>query len=255
MADMKPSSEHTPGNATSVDPAEIDRFQAQADSWWDPDGKFKPLHRLNPIRVEFLRNRLAKHFHRDAESMRPFAGLRLLDVGCGGGILSEPMARLGFEVVGVDAGEKNIGAARAHAEATGLAIDYRAVTAESLAEAGERFDAVLAMEVVEHVADLDAFLDTISSLVKPQGALALATLNRTPKSFLLAVVGAEYVLRWLPRGTHQWKKFVRPSEMAAGLRRNGFAIRELSGISYTPFDDGWKLSRDLDVNYLTLATR
>lgn len=254
MADRKPSGENAAQTATSVDPAEIARFQAQADSWWDFEGKFKPLHRLNPIRVEFLRHHLAKHFHRDAHSIRPFTGLRLLDVGCGGGILAEPMARLGFEVVGVDAGEKNIGAARAHAEATGLRIDYRPVTAESLAEAGERFDVVLAMEVVEHVADLGAFLDTISALVKPEGALALSTLNRTPKAFLLAVVGAEYVLGWLPRGTHQWKKFVRPSEIAAGLRRNGFSIRKLSGISYSPMEDGWKLSPDLDVNYLALAT-
>jgi len=242
-------------SATSVDPAEIARFQAQADSWWDLEGKFKPLHRLNPLRLDFLRREFGRHFHRDLDAMRPFTGLRLLDVGCGGGLLSEPLSRLGFEVVGVDAGERNIAAARAHAEETGLAIDYRAVTAESLAEAGERFDVVLAMEVVEHVADLDGFIDTISSLVKPGGALALATLNRTPKAFLLAVVGAEYVLRWLPRGTHQWKKFVRPSELAAGLRRNGLAVRELTGISYVPYGDSWKLSSDLDVNYMALATK
>jgi 2-polyprenyl-6-hydroxyphenyl methylase / 3-demethylubiquinone-9 3-methyltransferase len=240
----------------SVDPAEVARFTAQADAWWDPAGKFKPLHKLNPVRISFIRSRLTVHFHRDAHSLRPFSGLRLLDVGCGGGLLSEPMARLGFEVVGVDAGARNIAAARIHAEAVGLAIEYRAAAAEELAEAGERFDVVLNMEVVEHVADLRAFLATTASLVKPGGVMLVATLNRTQKAWLLAVIGAEYILGWLPRGTHHWRKFVRPSELAAGLRAEGLRIEELTGVRYDPVTGGWTLdARDLDVNYMALATK
>jgi 2-polyprenyl-6-hydroxyphenyl methylase/3-demethylubiquinone-9 3-methyltransferase len=240
---------------TTIDPAEIARFAAMAESWWDPHGKFKPLHRFNPVRLGFLRNRLIAHFGRDSASLHPFDGLRLLDVGCGGGLLAEPMARLGFAVTGIDATPATIETARLHAEQSRLAIDYRAVPVEDLAESGEQFDAVLAMEIVEHVADLAAFLAATAKVLKPGGILVVATLNRTSKAYLLAVVGAEYVLRWLPRGTHDWKRFVRPSELAAGLRRNGLRAAELTGVSYNPLRDSWSLGRDLDVNYMAVATK
>jgi 2-polyprenyl-6-hydroxyphenyl methylase/3-demethylubiquinone-9 3-methyltransferase len=240
---------------TTIDPAEIARFAAMAESWWDPNGKFRPLHRFNPVRLGFLRDRLNAHFGRDSASLRPFEGLRLLDVGCGGGLLAEPMARLGFAVTGIDATPATIETARIHAEQSRLAIDYRAVPVEDLAESGEQFDAVLAMEIVEHVADLAAFLAATAKVLKPGGILVLATLNRTSKAYLLAVVGAEYVLRWLPRGTHDWNKFVRPSELAAGLRRNGLKAAEITGVSYNPLRDSWSLGRDLDVNYMAVATK
>jgi 2-polyprenyl-6-hydroxyphenyl methylase/3-demethylubiquinone-9 3-methyltransferase len=241
---------------TSIDPAEIARFSAIAESWWDPAGEFRPLHRFNPTRLEFIRDRLAAHFGRDPRALRPFAGLRLLDIGCGGGLLAEPMARLGFEVTGIDAAEKNIGVARLHAAAGGLAIDYRVAAAEALADAGERFDAVLNMEVVEHVAEPMLFLGAAAALVRPGGAMVAATLNRTPKSFLLAIVGAEYLLGWLPRGTHRWGKFLRPSELVAGLRPHGLQVTEIVGTVYDPLRDRWSLSQaDLDVNYMVLAVR
>jgi 2-polyprenyl-6-hydroxyphenyl methylase / 3-demethylubiquinone-9 3-methyltransferase len=241
--------------ATTIDPAEIARFAAMAESWWDPDGEFRPLHRFNPVRLGFLRDRLIAHFNRDASGLRPFEGLRLLDVGCGGGLLAEPMARLGFAVTGIDATPATIATARLHAEQSRLAIDYRAVPVEDLAQSGERFDAVLAMEIVEHVADLGAFLEATAAVLKPGGILIVATLNRTAKAYLLAVVGAEHVLRWLPRGTHEWSKFVRPSELAAGLRRNGLRAAEMTGVSYNPLRDRWSLGRDLDVNYMVVATK
>jgi 2-polyprenyl-6-hydroxyphenyl methylase/3-demethylubiquinone-9 3-methyltransferase len=240
---------------TTIDPAEIARFAALAQSWWDPNGKFRPLHRFNPVRLGFLRDRLIAHFGRDPASLRPFEGLRLLDIGCGGGLLAEPMARLGFAVTGIDATPETIETARVHAEQSRLSIDYRAVPVEELARSGEQFDALLAMEIVEHVADLGAFLDAAASVVKPGGMLVVATLNRTSKAYLLAVVGAEYVLGWLPRGTHEWRKFVRPSELAAGLRRNGLRAEEMTGVSYNPLRDSWTLGRDLDVNYMTVATK
>jgi 2-polyprenyl-6-hydroxyphenyl methylase/3-demethylubiquinone-9 3-methyltransferase len=241
--------------ATTIDPAEIARFAAMAESWWDPEGEFRPLHRFNPVRLGFLRDRLIAHFSRDASGLRPFEGLRLLDVGCGGGLLAEPMARLGFAVTGIDATPATIATARLHAEQSRLAIDYRAVPVEDLARSGERFDAVLAMEIIEHVADLGVFLEATATVLKPGGILIVATLNRTGKAYLLAVVGAEYVLRWLPRGTHEWSKFVRPSELAAGLRRNGLRAAEMTGVSYNPLRDSWSLGRDLDVNYMAVATR
>ncbi|MDB5406019.1 MAG: ubiG [Rhodospirillales bacterium] len=240
---------------TTIDPAEIARFAAMADSWWDPNGQFRPLHRFNPTRLAFLRDRLIAHFRRDAAGLKPFEGLRLLDVGCGGGLLAEPMARLGFAVTGIDATPETIATARIHAEQSRLAIDYRAVPVEDLARSGEMFDVVLAMEIVEHVADLDAFLDATAAVLNPGGMLVVATLNRTTKAYLLAVVGAEYVLRWLPRGTHEWSKFIRPSELAAGLRRNGLRAEEMTGVSYNPLRDSWSLGRDLDVNYMTVATK
>jgi 2-polyprenyl-6-hydroxyphenyl methylase/3-demethylubiquinone-9 3-methyltransferase len=240
---------------SSIDPAEIARFAAMAANWWDPDGDLRPLHRLNPTRLSFIRDRLAGQFGRDPLAKAPFAGLSLLDIGCGGGLVAEPMARLGFRVTGVDATPENIEVAQSHAAAQGLTIDYRHETAEALAEAGLTFDAVLALEVVEHVAEPAQFLVSIGRLVRPGGATVLSTLNRTAKSFALAIVGAEYVLRWVPRGTHRWSKFVRPSELAAGARRAGLEIRELAGMVYEPLGDSWSLSRDLDVNYLMFATR
>lgn len=240
----------------TVDDGEIAKFAAMAAEWWDPDGKFRPLHRLNPVRLEFLRDRIADRFGRNTRADRPLAGLTVLDVGCGGGLLCEPMTRLGAAVTGIDAGEGNVEIARAHAEAMGLSIDYRFAAAADLAAAGRAFDVVLNMEVIEHVADRDAFLDDCARLVRPGGLMFLATLNRTPKAYLLAIVGAEYVLRWLPRGTHAWRRFVRPSEMAASLRRAGMTMTELTGVAYDPLKDGWKLApHDLDVNYMAVAVK
>ncbi len=239
----------------SIDRDEVARFDRLARRWWDPDGEFRPLHKLNPVRLGFIRDRLAAHFRRDIRSRHPFAGLSLVDIGCGGGLVSEPLARLGFAVTGIDAGAEALAVARAHAEESGLAIAYRQVTAEALAESGAGFDVVLALEVVEHVADPRLFLAAAARLVKPGGAFIAATLNRTPKAFLFAIVGAEYVLRWLPRGTHRWDKFLRPSELAAGLRSEGLVVKELCGLTYNPLADRWSLGDDLDVNYFLFADK
>lgn len=243
-------------NRASVDAGEIEKFARIAAEWWDPEGEFKPLHKLNPVRLQFLRDRLCARFGRDPRSLRPFEGLRLLDVGCGGGLVAEPLARLGAAMVGLDATEQSIEVARLHAAEAGLAIDYRFETAETLAAAGERFDAVLALEVVEHVADPAAFVATCARMVKPGGAMALSTLNRSPKGFLLGVVAAEYVLRWLPRGTHDWRKFVKPSELAGMLRAAGLTLADLQGLVYDPVADDFRLdAKDLDVNYLAFAVK
>ena len=240
----------------TIDESEIERFSRLAATWWDPDGPMRPLHRLNPVRIGYVRDRIAAHFGRDAKSLRPFTGLGLLDLGCGAGLLAEPMARLGCQVTGVDATKESIEVARRHAEDGGLAIDYRIATAEDLAAAGERFDAVLALEIVEHVADVDLFLAAAASLVKPGGVLVLSTLSRTAKSFLMAIVGAEYVLGWLPRGTHEWRRFVRPSELVPPLRRAGLRVKDLTGVAYDPLAAEWRLApRDLDVNYMAFAIR
>jgi len=239
----------------SIDAAEIERFSALADTWWDPEGSMAPLHRLNPARLGFLRHTLAAHFGRDAKSLRPFEGLRILDIGCGGGLICEPLSRLGATVTGIDAAEANIAVARAHARSADLEIDYRQSSAEELASAGERFDAVLALEVIEHVADADAFLQAAATLVRPGGAFIASTLNRTPKSLLFGIIGAEYVLRWLPRGTHRWDRFLRPSEFAAGLRRQGLQTRQIRGLVYNLLTGEWRLGRDLGVNYLIFAER
>ena len=242
--------------SASVDDSEVAKFAALAESWWDSEGPFRPLHKFNPVRIRFIRDRLAGHFNRDPLAPEPLAGLRLLDIGCGGGLLTEPLTRLGATVVGIDATEKNIRIAALHAEQGGLSIDYRHTTAETLDEAGERFDAVLNMEVVEHVADVDAFLTASGNLVGSGGLMIAATLNRTAKSFALAIVGAEYVLRWLPRGTHDWRRFVRPSELAAGLRHAGMTVTSLTGVVYNPLTGIWSLNeRDLDVNYMAVAVR
>ena len=242
--------------SASVDDSEVAKFAALAESWWDSEGPFRPLHKFNPVRIRFIRDRVAGHFNRDPLAPEPLAGLRLLDIGCGGGLLTEPLTRLGATVVGIDATEKNIRIAALHAEQGGLSIDYQHTTAEALDEAGERFDAVLNMEVVEHVADVDAFLTASGNLVGNGGLMIAATLNRTAKSFALAIVGAEYVLRWLPRGTHDWRRFVRPSELAAGLRHAGMTVTSLTGVVFNPLTGIWSLTeRDLDVNYMAVAVR
>jgi 2-polyprenyl-6-hydroxyphenyl methylase/3-demethylubiquinone-9 3-methyltransferase len=240
---------------TTIDADEVARFSAMADEWWDPTGKFKPLHKFNPIRLGYIRDRLCAHFDRDPRSLTPLDGLTLLDVGCGGGLLSEPLARMGAIVTGIDASEKNIGTARAHAARSDVEIDYRCSAAEDLMGAGETFDIVLSLEVVEHVADVDLFLDSCTALVRDGGAMILATLNRTPKAFMFGIVGAEYVMRWLPRGTHDWKKFVRPSELSRGLRRNGVDVSDISGLSFNPLSDEWRVSDDVSVNYILFGTK
>jgi len=245
----------TEPQAASIDPAEIANFSAMAAEWWAPTGKFRPLHQLGPVRLSYIRDRLVARFGLDARARRPLAGLRLLDIGCGGGLIAEPMARLGATVVGVDAAERNIGVARAHAAETGVEIDYRCTSAEALAAAGETFDAVLALEVVEHVADLDAFLAACGQMVRPGGLLIAATLNRTPKSWAMAIVGAEYVLGWLPRGTHDWRKFLKPHEFARALRAAGLTLADLRGMTYNPLKDSWRLSGDTAVNYLLSAEK
>ena len=239
----------------TVDRGDIDRFAAQGANWWDPSGSFRPLHQINPVRIDFIRRELLARFDRDAQAVSPFAGLSLADIGCGGGLVAEPMRRLGFAVTGIDAGAEAIAAARAHAEASGLEIDYRVTDVTALATGGERFDVVLALEIVEHVGDRDAFLAALGALVKPGGALIGATLNRTPAAFALAVVGAEYVLGWLARGTHDWHRFVRPSEFVAGLRRTGLVTERLAGLSYDWLSGEWRQSEDLSVNYMLAATR
>ena len=239
----------------SVDAAEIARFSAVADQWWDPKGKFAPLHKFNPVRLGFIREQAMRRFGRDHQAVRPFEGLRLLDIGCGGGLLSEPMSRLGFEVVGVDASAKNIGVASAHAARLGLSIDYRCTTAEALLEAGERFDLVLNMEVIEHVADPRAYLIDCARLLKPDGLMILATLNRTLKALAFAKVGAEYVLGWLPRGAHDWSKFLKPEEVRGFLAGETFAVEGPFGVAYDPFADRWSQSSDVGINYMMTVVR
>jgi 2-polyprenyl-6-hydroxyphenyl methylase/3-demethylubiquinone-9 3-methyltransferase len=242
-------------HAPSIDQAEIERFSRLAADWWDPRGPMAPLHKFNPVRLAYIRDQAAARFDRNPKKLDCLKGMRLLDIGCGGGILSEPLARLGAEVVGVDPSEENINAARAHAEDTRITVDYRATTAEELAAANERFDVVLAMEVVEHVADLNAFVATCATMVKPAGLMIAATINRTLKSFAFAIVGAEYVLRWLPRGTHQWDKFVTPVELESAIESNDLQVIGERGVIYNPFADRWQLSSDMDVNYMLVAQR
>jgi 2-polyprenyl-6-hydroxyphenyl methylase/3-demethylubiquinone-9 3-methyltransferase len=239
----------------TVDEREVARFAALAAEWWDPRGRMGMLHKLNPTRLAYIRDTACRHFGRDPKARKCLDGLRVLDIGCGAGILCEPLCRLGATVVGADPAEANIAAARLHAERGGLTIDYRATTAERLAEAGESFDLVLAMEVVEHVADLAAFARCCAGMVSPGGLMVTATINRTLKSFALAIVGAEYVLRWLPRGTHRWDKFVTPKELEAVLERNGLRTIDERGVVYNILLDDWQLSGDMDVNYMVAAER
>lgn len=242
--------------ASTVDPAEIARFSAMAGEWWDPKGKFRPLHQINPLRLSFIRDEVCRRFARDAKTTQVLAGLRVLDIGCGGGLLSEPLARLGGDIIGADASATNIEIAKLHAAETGLAIDYRATTAEALAEAGETFDIVLALEIVEHVPDMAAFVAICASMLRPGGLMVVSTINRTAKAFALAIVGAEYVLRWLPRGTHQWSKFVTPDELRQAMTAGGLAPGNASGMVFDPLRGQWKLAPgDLGVNYLIAADR
>lgn len=241
---------------TTIDPAEVAKFEAMAAEWWDPAGKFKPLHEMNPCRLDYITSQIAAEFDRDLREERPFAGLRLLDIGCGGGLLSEPMARLGADVVGADAAPRNIPVAQLHAEQSGLTIDYRNCTAESLVEAGEQFDVVLNMEVVEHVADPLAYLTACQHLLRPGGLMICSTLNRNAKSFAMAIVGAEYVMRWLPKGTHDWKKFITPTELYDLIRRAGLDPVDRKGMVFNPIGWSWSLSvRDLSVNYVTASVK
>jgi 2-polyprenyl-6-hydroxyphenyl methylase/3-demethylubiquinone-9 3-methyltransferase len=238
-----------------VDPAEVEKFDRLAADWWNPAGTMKPLHRLNPVRLAYIRDRALERFGRDGRSLAPFEGLSLLDIGCGGGLLSEPLARMGFSVAGIDPAGNNVDVARAHAAAEGVAVDYRKTTVEAMAEEGAAFDVVLAMEVVEHVPDVPAFVATAASLVKPGGLFVGATINRTKRAFALAIVGAEYLLRWLPVGTHDWEKFVTPDEFEDALAAGGLAPFDRRGVVYNPLADSWSLSRDTAVNYMLAAGR
>jgi len=245
----------TKPRSSSVDDSEVERFSRQAATWWDPRGPMASLHKFNPVRLAYIRDKAAERFGRDAKKLDCLNSIRMLDIGCGGGILSEPLARLGAEMVGADPSEQNIAVALAHAKDNDVTVDYRATTAEELAAAGERFDVVLAMEVVEHVVDVDAFVAICASMVKPGGLMFAATLNRTLKSFALAIVGAEYVLRWLPRGTHQWDKFVTPDELERAMEDGGLRVTGERGVVYNIFADRWQLSSDMDVNYMLVAER
>ena len=241
---------------STIDPAEVAKFEAMAAEWWNPEGKFKPLHMLNPCRLDYITTQIAAEFGRNLAAPNPFKGLRILDIGCGGGLLSEPMARLGAEVVGADAAPRNIPVARLHAEQAGLTIDYRHTTAEDLAAAGEQFDVVLNMEVVEHVADPLAYLTACQILLKTQGLMICSTLNRNPKSYLFAIIGAEQVMRWLPKGTHDWKKFITPDELFDLIRKAGLDPVDRKGMVFNPLGWSWSLSgRDLSVNYVTASVK
>ncbi|MGV3550456.1 bifunctional 2-polyprenyl-6-hydroxyphenol methylase/3-demethylubiquinol 3-O-methyltransferase UbiG [Rhizobium sp.] len=240
---------------STIDQAEVDRFSAMAAEWWDPTGKFKPLHKFNPVRLEYIRDRACRQFGRDAKAHRPLEGLRVLDIGCGGGLLSEPVSKMGANVLGADASEKNIRIAQTHAEQSGAIVDYRAVTAEALAADGEKFDIVLNMEVVEHVSDVPFFIETCASMVKPGGLMFVATINRTFKAAALAIVAAENILRWLPRGTHQYEKLVRPEEIEAPLKASDMTVTERTGVFFNPLANKWNLSKDMDVNYMLVAER
>ena len=241
--------------APSLDPSEVEKFSRMAAEWWNPKGKFGVLHVFNPVRLQYIKEQVCARMARDPLVRDPFEGLRVLDIGCGGGLLTEPMARLGATITGVDPSEKNIKTASVHAAEVGLEIDYRVGTAEDLAAAGERFDVILNMEVIEHVADPKAFTATCAAMLKPGGLMFIATLNRTFKSFGLAIIGAEYVLGWLPKGTHQWEKFITPAELKDWCGANGLAVLDESGVTYSPFSRQWRKSRDMDVNYMVVCQR
>ncbi|WP_298259444.1 bifunctional 2-polyprenyl-6-hydroxyphenol methylase/3-demethylubiquinol 3-O-methyltransferase UbiG [uncultured Litoreibacter sp.] len=243
-------------NASTVDPSEVAKFEAMAAEWWDLNGKFKPLHMLNPCRLDYITSQISAEFDRDLDAPEPFKGLRILDIGCGGGLLSEPMARLGADVVGADAAGGNIPVAQVHAAQSGLNIDYRHTTAEALADAGEQFDVILNMEVVEHVADPLAYLTACKTLLKPGGLMLCSTINRNPKSFMVAIIGAEHIMRWLPKGTHEWNKFITPDELFNLISDAGLSPVDRKGFVFNPIAWSWSLSdRDLSVNYVTASTK
>jgi len=241
--------------ATTINEDEVARFAALAEEWWDPTGKFKPLHKFNPVRLAYIREQILSHFGRDGTKRQPFEGLDILDIGCGGGLLCEPMARLGANVTGADAAERNVRIAALHAEQSGLDIDYQATSAEALAEDKKQFDVVLNMEVVEHVDNVPLYLKSSAALVKPGGLMFLATINRTARAYALAIIGAEYILNWLPRGTHSFKKFLTPDELTAQLRQNRMQIKARTGVSFSPLRDEWRTSRDMGINYMLLAEK
>jgi 2-polyprenyl-6-hydroxyphenyl methylase / 3-demethylubiquinone-9 3-methyltransferase len=240
---------------STLDPSEVEKFSQLAAEWWDPNGKFAVLHRFNPVRLAYIKDQLCGRFARDPFARAPLQGLRLLDIGCGGGLLSEPMARLGATVTAIDPSEKNIATAKVHAGEQELSIDYRAGLADDIERGGESFDVILAMEVIEHVADPAAFTALCASLLKPGGLVFFATLNRTFKSFALAIIGAEYVLGWLPKGTHQWEKFITPAELEQWMKVGCLVILDRQGIGYNPLSGEWRRVRDMDVNYMMLGRK
>jgi len=245
-----------PPSVPSIDPDEVEKFSSIAAQWWDPKGKFRPLHRFNPVRLGFIRETIEAHFGLAPDARQPFEGLRILDIGCGGGLISEPMARLGASVTGVDASPENIKTAMTHASEGGLDIDFRAGTVEGLIAAGEpQFDVVLNLEVVEHVANPRTFLSDCADLVRPGGLMIVATINRTTKAYALTILGAEYILRWLPRGTHEFEKYLKPTEITSALSPKGLDVQPPQGVSYNPLMDEWRLSSDSKVNYMIVATR
>ena len=252
---MNKSGQRTEMSDTTIDSNELAKFTAMAEDWWNPHGQFKPLHKFNPTRLAYIRDKLCTHFDRDPHADKPLRDLRLLDIGCGGGLLSEPMARLGADVVGADAAEANVKTAVLHAGQQGLTIDYRATTAEQLVVEGETFDAILNMEVIEHVADPQAFMNACGQLMRPDSIMFLATLNRTLKAFAMAIVGAEYVLRWLPRGTHEWDKFITPKELGDMAEKAGLEFFTSTGVSFNPLTDKWRQSGDMSVNYMGVARK
>ncbi len=245
----------TAASTARIDEAEVEKFNRLASDWWDPKGRMKPLHKFNPVRLSYLRDTIIAHFDRDPKAMQPFSGLSVLDIGCGGGLLSEPLARLGFAVTGIDPAANNVDVAKVHAARTGVAVTYRGVMAETLVDEGETFDVVLAMEVVEHVPSVPDFIATAARLVKPGGLFIAATINRTKRSFALAIVGAEYVLRWLPVGTHDWNKFVTPDELEEAIVAGNLEVFDRQGVVFNPLTDRWSLARDMAVNYMLASRR
>jgi 2-polyprenyl-6-hydroxyphenyl methylase/3-demethylubiquinone-9 3-methyltransferase len=236
-------------HAASIDNEEVEKFSRMAEEWWDQHGKFKPLHRINPLRLGYISEQASAHLH------RPLSELSIIDIGCGGGLLAEPLARLGAQVTGIDASEKNIRIAALHAEQSGVTVDYRTTSIEALAATGVQYDVVISMEVIEHVADVASFMAACCAVVKPGGIILVGTLNRTLKSYAMAIIGAEYVLRWLPRGTHDWSKFLTPSEIDVHFRHHGITLQQMKGMVYQPFKDIWLLSDDIDVNYMLVGVK
>ncbi len=242
-------------NAASINPEEVEKFSRMAEDWWNPNGKFKPLHKLNPIRLRYIREKLIENFSLNANSTQPLQGLKILDIGCGGGLLSVPLARLGATVTGIDASEKNINIANAHIAKEGVEVEFMNISAEELAATGRQFDVVLNMEVIEHVADVNSFMNASSQLLRQGGLMFMATLNRTAKSYVFAIVGAEYIMRWLPAGTHDWRKFLKPHEIAEQFRNNDIEHMESKGIKYNPVRDEFSIDENLDVNYMMLGKK